>query len=229
MPSTSLFYWICKRFERVHVHILDAVQNCSVISSVFTNPLCQCFRHSVDFNPEITAIVVGLLKTGSPSHVSGLVVPVIVDTINRVRSGWGGTNALKKLLESAAPFPLFVHCNSSAAISLIRRVPWVTASLSHPYPRFMLRRERQAVSCIPLREHFRVQASARLAKSLFKVYSGNNSVITAGAFAMPHHALSSLWCEPNNRKPSVSFTSKVNKRLAGWVRLENYPFRLCLN
>lgn len=106
---------IGQQFWRVWMPTFHRV-NSTMTGSCFWGPPC----------------VVVLFNTCRPSHIAGLVIPIVVDAINREFFRWSWTNVFKKCNETLAP--ALAHLNASATVVAIVASLWVVAALNHAAP-----------------------------------------------------------------------------------------------
>lgn len=135
------------------------------------------------------APVVPLLKRGSPADVARLVVPVVVDAIDRVLTGRTRTDVLKERLKRLAPF--VTYTNTATAVVLVAGGVWIAAAVFHQRPDSVLSGACHAVGSPaglgPVgSEVVRPVAAARLRATLPQFVLPHEAFGTAVAAADPY-------------------------------------------
>ena len=82
----------------------------------------------------IALLVATLFGIGSPFAVGRLVIPFVVDALNRMLDGRPFTQIAKKPEEPAFPLPAFADCNSRSAIFVVIDSVGVSNPLKHLIP-----------------------------------------------------------------------------------------------
>ncbi len=92
------------------------------------------------------APIVSLLEIGSPTAITGFVVPVHVNTVDAGAIGpW--PHVLKEVIKSELPKPPLAHGDTSAPIVRKFPVSWIKTALLHSAPRGVLARVSQWPEC----------------------------------------------------------------------------------
>lgn len=78
----------------------------------------------------VVAFVAGLLSERSPSTITGLVIPVVINPVKR-KAEWFLTHVFQKLLELAPPV---AYRNATGAVVAVLVVVGVVAALTHCVP-----------------------------------------------------------------------------------------------
>ena len=106
---------------------VDALVNNTPIERVFTCPISQRFRFAAPRDQDRIAVIVGLLNRCRPTNIARLVIPVVVDAIDRVFTARPRSHISQEVHEVVAPRR--GHLDAAAAIVLPRRIVWITAAL----------------------------------------------------------------------------------------------------
>jgi hypothetical protein len=100
----------------------------------FPCPVSQYHAASVEFDPAIAPLIAALLYAGCPSDITGLIIAIVIDAVNRMPR----TGALAYISqEGRGRFGPFLT-DSYAAAAVKRKIAsvWIGASLydCHPIP-----------------------------------------------------------------------------------------------
>lgn len=112
------------------------------------------------------AAVPTLLGAGRPSHVSGLVVAVIVDAVKRVRAAGAFSNVGKKRLEVVAPF--VAKANAATAVVGVGMMLRKFAAGLGVIPRLVFWRLRASVRARSVASGFAPKAAAALGMAILE-------------------------------------------------------------
>ena len=88
----------------------------TTVHRISRNPLLASPRghaHGFPVNgqKDVRGPVLGLLPPRGPPHISGLIITIVVDSIDRIGRRWPQSNVLNKSLESAITKPFLTHTN----------------------------------------------------------------------------------------------------------------------
>ncbi len=104
-----------------------------------------------------------LFASRRPAHVSGFVVAVVIDAVNRMMACRPTTHVSQKRLKRLAP--AFTHTNSTSAVPTKRFAARVQAARFHADPRYVLASEtmpsRVAMRALACPQRFSHQATTR--------------------------------------------------------------------
>jgi len=138
-----------------------AVVNSGRLHSKAICPLLNTQRLSVKLNKKswrMIAAVICLLCLCGPSAVSGLIVPVVVDPVEREIKTWPLAHILTERFEGIKP--AIADCDSPLAVPIKSRGGLSQASVFHGLPRFVGWAIVTAVRQTPITSDIRSQASA---------------------------------------------------------------------
>ncbi len=100
----------------------------------FTGPVGNAHRPAIEREKSVRSLISVLLATSCPSHISRLVVPIIVDPVDAVSFARTNANMCEKVLESSGASPVLADRYSTTAIIHPSRAPWIKASLDYCFP-----------------------------------------------------------------------------------------------
>lgn len=124
---------------------IDSALKHGVSNTVAASCLSHSHVFAVDLKDATIALVVGLLQPSGPAAITGLVMPVQIDTVKAV-SRWAWPHVGPKCREVIAP--AFAHANSSSAIACISIVARIFATLNSARPSVILARVCHAVAIV---------------------------------------------------------------------------------
>jgi len=138
-----------------------AVVNCGCFDAKSIRPLLNTQRFSVELNKKswrMIAAVICLLCSCCPAAVSGFIVPVVVDTVEREIKTWSLAHVFTEGLKGVQP--TLADCDSAFSVSVkaCGRLP--QASVFHGLPRFVSWAIVTAVFQTPITSDIGSQASA---------------------------------------------------------------------
>lgn len=167
------------------------------------------------FELAIAATIPGLFALRGPSHISGLVVAIIVwKAVQRVVLGRAIANISKKGGEGL--LPCFAQFNASSSVSWIGRQLGIRASSFHAFPRFVFGSFTNAM----------LPAITRTRCGLFalKASCGNDLCLRAGsAHATPNRITARVFS-------GVTDDSQVSESLSSQVlEVRAYRNRMCFS
>ena len=115
-----------------------------------------------------------LFHACSPANIFWLIVPVIVNAINRQLWRWSSANIFNKGLET--PTPSFAYTNASSAVIRVRRMFGIMAALFHGSPHRMFRHCAHSMCTFArLTSAGRRCAGAKIADKYFSFATTNTS------------------------------------------------------
>lgn len=100
----------------------------------FSSPLGQRQTKSVEFDCDVVASIVSLLRSRCPSAISRLVVALIVHAIQCMEHGWAKSHVSDKIQNAS---PLTAHDDAASAVIFITPISRVVATLIHRIPRLV--------------------------------------------------------------------------------------------
>jgi hypothetical protein len=155
-----------------------------------------------------------LLAGGGPANIAGLVVPVVVDPVNRVLGPGTGADVLIEGREVVQP----LVADFDAARSVVDRHLRVriAASLSHRTPSVVFGRAMHAVgggwgrlATSSLRREFARIAPARRCRAVAKIAASSDGPSAAVADAGPRRAISQRSCAADHQKATEASSGHV--------------------
>ncbi len=165
-------------------------------------PLRNRLRLALERQNPVRALVVHLLKTSRPSAISRFIVPVIVDTVNRMLPAWALTHVSKKARKF---FPLRAVVNAATAVVNPFMVFRVAASGFHIAPAVVGPGAVPAV-CVTMiqasrNSHFSIEAAAGNGFPGDQAVPINEFLLPAFASAMPV-IFARFFCWPFKNSPA---------------------------
>lgn len=155
--------------------------------------------------------VLHLLYVRSPSHIAGLIVPVVVYPFEGVLLMWAAPNVTEERLEARSP--ALADLDPSAPVPVEVASLGVIATLEHSCPCQIFRTARHSMGEVSLGGYFTLEASAGQHKPSSKVLRPNYLFRPAIAAAMP-----TSFCIrpgvgfPPYGEPTKSLPTEINNR-----------------
>lgn len=171
---------------RVHAPINSVMYERIRVEICQLDPVRQCVGSTIDTNDVVISFVIALLLKCRPSNVTRFVIPVIIDTIQRMLGRWTLAHVIQERSENP---PASTNLDAAPTILMIIRRSLVGASLNHPRPDAILGCAIQPMSKIgfrsPLTRPCSLEAPARFGFSASEVNTKHNRVVPAIASTMP--------------------------------------------
>jgi hypothetical protein len=187
----------------------QATQDERMGDSLAFRPVFHAHGYAVMGQPTRYRSVSYLLSVCRPSYVSGLVVAVIVDAIERMI----GRAATKIRKERGVIFPAFAHANASPSIAAEVMVSRAPAPIVHVLPCAPFTRARSmhrfAVPTIARKLQFSAPASTATRGIVEQAASPNFGDCSAFASTAPYRAVSASPDGLNDREPTESLARQV--------------------
>lgn len=174
-------------------------------------------KNSESANVSTRPLVIGLLSNRSPSAISGLVISVIVYSVDGEISFWSLSHVSQKVLELGPPL---ANGDSPTSVVGILVVVRVLTSLPHSHPRVVCRRPKHSVRPGSVANLFVRKTTATLDPTRSKVPDLINSNLSTFASTLPSHSSSS---------PSKGSNSRQSyKYFSGQIKSFHEPLNTCL-
>lgn len=159
--------------------------------------------------------IVGLLPRGCPPAITGLIVAIIVDSVNR-QARWRFTHVSKEVLESP---PAFADCDAPTPVVAVMFIVWVRATMNHACPRRIGFRLPPSPG-MPMLRHFDVSgnhqfmtdASATIGCPFSQDVPMNGVVVSTVAVTQPEWSLAGVSPgKRNNEETTESLSSEFSE------------------
>ena len=147
--------------------ILNPVPQCSELDSSSQRPVCQAEGFSIMRQQNVAPLISSLFATRCPSAISGFVISIIVDAVNRMLEARSWTHIGYEILERI--FPSGTHSDSTAAVSgEVERIRIKAPSL-HQAPNAVFRSFRSTMCALAVCGYPSVFAAARTCLAFFQM------------------------------------------------------------
>ena len=190
---------------------------------------------SVVRDKSIVPSVQRLLRAVRPFNVSGFVIAIIVDSVNRMLLSRSASNFCNERNTPAMVGKSWMHRNPSASISWVVPVFFVCASFYDASQNPVFRRLaalRFSVCSVAFCKHFFVGASTASCIHGHEICSNGSDCISTLAFAEPLKFFPSIGfrvaSQTNNSKPAKRHASQILKPWMGWHFTVYNLFSHCL-
>lgn len=156
-------------------------------SGVFQASLRSPIRHRLGLALESDGVnatrVSSLLFGGRPSHISGCIVPVAVNSINRMQGRGLRPDVFQEGREVMNP--LGAYGNTSASIAVIIGILWIQTPRLHGGPRGIFHGAALPMRPKSSRDYFPMVAAARSSGSMLKTCRGGDDFTAAITATQP--------------------------------------------
>lgn len=169
------------------------------------------------------ALIAYLFACCRPSQVSGLIVPVVIDSVDGVAQ-WSIPNTGEDVISESDKgfYPWLMHGYASASIMLVKFKVFLENSTLYAAPCGIYRCLVASMRGIKL-PLFHLKASARLNVSRFKMRSASILFCTAIASASPIYCLAPFLRLADDGHSAILFPSQVDKPVASFFHTVNIP------
>lgn len=167
-------------------------------------------RFIIDGYANVGAGILRLLHRGRPTAVTGFVVSIHIDAVNRMFSGWAWSHIVQKGRKTSAP--LVAHGDASSAVVLITEIE---TAFPDSRPDIIFTRDRRTINSRSMRatscrSHFGRQASAAFRMPCHKMNGTHRRKSAAITTALPRsEPFGEIPSAPKSHETSKSFASSI--------------------
>lgn len=163
-------------------------------------------QQGLTVGPQRSAVasIAALFATGRPLYIARLVVPVYVNTINRVIRRRSDPNTAKKLLKGCK-----AEFDAAPSVVVVRNIRWAITSMASGIISIVLNAVSHPVLSVTRYAHIILEASARFGVSIIQQGGNYFSAIAAVTFAQPHIVRTSCAQMSEHGQSSKAFVSEV--------------------
>lgn len=134
-----MFFWRLSECAFDGPPMTKAITEEVLADAMLPFPLPDRLRGAAECDVRVVAAIGLLLSFCCPIAILWLVIPVVIDAIQRM-TGWPWSHVSEKRRERNGP--CWVHLDSASAVAIVFRRVWVETSLPSLIPRPVFRRLR---------------------------------------------------------------------------------------
>ena len=202
MPA--LIHWLRQSPFNIVAALQSKKQRGSLNARVAT-PFRQRQRLAVVCVSDVLLRIAGLLRRCSPSHVTGFIMAVIVDTVQRMRWRRLRPHVGKERLELVAP--CFAYSDAASTVSRKVLIFGIKAAGAHRVPLRIFRRTTHPVRAVHIASPFTGQATTGSCVSVSQMCAIHGAEPTTIAGAVPFNTTGYLIGQMDNRQSTKLLTN----------------------
>lgn len=199
---------------------LKSMMKVFMVNPQFHSPRLNVLRSPVKRDHAGVSTVLGLLFFRRPLAITGAVVPIIINALNRVFLGWSFTHVIQKILKL---LPACAHSNSAPTVALKTNTLRVLATLFHSDPDFIERSSAPSVSRRSGDVLLRLKASTRKGFPPEKGCRSHRFYYTTRTQTLPMDKTSPLERLTNNGETAKLTTGQIFKVMSPCRHLNFIP------